>query len=111
MTWLLQRVLPFRGIAPRCLRSVGLEIAPGQLREMAKAMDSYGDGLIPTAPVLEFLRQEAGTTSGNDLGGMEKVQLSCSQFCYDDWLDRSLSKSGYPGTVSVIRVRAILRSM
>lgn len=86
----------------RCLRSVGLELAPGQLRQMAKAMDSYGDGLIPTAPVLEFLRQEAGTTSRNDLGGMEKVQRSCAQFCYDDWLDRSLSLPDYPGIVSVI---------
>lgn len=46
---------------------------------MAKAMDSHGDGLIPTAPVLEFLRHEAGITPGNDEVGMEKVKRSITQ--------------------------------
>lgn len=29
---------------------------------MADAMDTHGDGLIPTAHVLDFLREEAGLT-------------------------------------------------
>ncbi len=33
------------------------------LRDMVRVMDAHGDGLIPTAPVLEFLRQEAGLVS------------------------------------------------
>lgn len=31
---------------------------------MVVVMDAQGDGLIPTAPVLEFLRKEAGLASG-----------------------------------------------
>eukprot|EP00752_Nemacystus_decipiens_P018631 g16705.t1 len=50
----------------RCLRSVGLILAPHRLNEMVAVMDAYGDGLIPTAPVLEFLRKEAGLASGPD---------------------------------------------
>lgn len=30
---------------------------------MAKAMDAHGDGFIPTVPVLEFLKKEAGILS------------------------------------------------
>ncbi|CAM9599986.1 unnamed protein product [Scytosiphon promiscuus] len=47
----------------RCLRSVGIVIAPKSLNEMAAVMDAHGDGLIPTAPVLEFLQKEAGITT------------------------------------------------
>ena len=61
-------------ICIRCLRSVGLTLAPEELRLMAKMTDTYGDGLIPTVPVLEFLREEARTLSrpGRDL--FPKVQ-------------------------------------
>lgn len=38
---------------------MGLELTPDDMREMAKVMDIHGDGRIPTAPVLEFLREEA----------------------------------------------------
>lgn len=47
----------------RCLHSVGLGLTPEQLRQMVRVMDSHGDGLIPTAPVLEFLREEAGVSA------------------------------------------------
>lgn len=33
---------------------------------MADAMDAHGDGLIPTAPVLEFLREEGGLRANGD---------------------------------------------
>lgn len=39
---------------------MGIIIAPAGLSDMAAVMDTHGDGLIPTAPVLEFLRKEAG---------------------------------------------------
>lgn len=48
----------------RCLRSVGLVFAPERLHEMVAVMDAHGDSLIPTEPVLEFLRKEAGLVSG-----------------------------------------------
>lgn len=42
---------------------------------MADAMDAHGDGLIPTAPVLEFLREEAGLTSrANEDKGSSQVR-------------------------------------
>ncbi|CAM9306993.1 unnamed protein product [Ectocarpus fasciculatus] len=44
----------------RCLRSVGLSLAPESLGEMVSVLDAHGDGLIPIPPVLEFLRKEAG---------------------------------------------------
>lgn len=47
----------------RCLRSVGLILAPDMLHGMVAVMDAHGDGLIPTAPVLEFLRKEARLSS------------------------------------------------
>lgn len=58
----------------RCLRSVGIGLAPSQLREMVKAMDSHGDGLIPTAPILEFLQEEAGASSRQAGRAEEKVR-------------------------------------
>eukprot|EP00903_Cladosiphon_okamuranus_P019202 g17658.t2 len=47
----------------RCLRSVGLILAPDSLQHMVAVMDAHGDGLIPTEPVLKFLRKEAGLAS------------------------------------------------
>lgn len=60
----------------RCLRSVGLVLGPDRVQEMVAVMDAHGDGLIPTAPVLEFLRKEAGLGSGPHLpaeGDLEQV--------------------------------------
>ncbi|CAM9921910.1 unnamed protein product [Ectocarpus sp. 4 AP-2014] len=52
----------------RCLRSVGLSLAPESLGEMVSVLDAYGDGLIPITPVLEFLRREAGIApEGGDM--------------------------------------------
>lgn len=52
----------------RCLRSVGLSLAPESLGEMVSVLDAYGDGLIPITPVLEFLRREAGISpEGGDM--------------------------------------------
>lgn len=47
----------------RCLRSGGLALSPEHLRDMVNVMDAQGDGLIPTAPVVEFLKKEAGVIS------------------------------------------------
>lgn len=57
---------------------MGLILAPDRLHEMVAVMDAHGDGLIPTAPVLEFLREEAGLTSGPPApaeGGAEQVLI------------------------------------
>ncbi|CBJ27722.1 hypothetical protein Esi_0083_0058 [Ectocarpus siliculosus] len=52
----------------RCLRSVGLSLAPESLGEMVSVLDAYGDELIPITPVLEFLRREAGISpEGGDV--------------------------------------------
>ncbi|CAM9628129.1 unnamed protein product, partial [Choristocarpus tenellus] len=41
----------------RCLRNVGLGLSMSQLDQMALAMDTRGDGLIPISPVLDHLNE------------------------------------------------------
>ena len=60
----------------RCLHSVGLSLTPEQLRQMVRVMDSHGDGLIPAAPVLEFLREEAGASVLPGDVGTRQVQTN-----------------------------------
>lgn len=51
---------------------MGLGIKIENLRDMAQAMDSHGDGLVPIAPVLGFLREEAGFSIPQDGDGEMK---------------------------------------
>lgn len=53
-------------------------LSPKHLQDMLKALDSFGDGLIPTAPVLEFLQQEAELVHPS--GGRNVEQVHSSQF-------------------------------
>lgn len=59
------------------------------LQDMARVMDAHGDGLIPTAPVLDFLREEAGLASDSrppDEGrGEQVIQDSFSYLCLGGW--------------------------
>ena len=49
-----------------------------QLRQMVTVMDSHGDGLIPTEPVLEFLRKEAGVSSApGDDASIKQARSKC----------------------------------
>lgn len=70
--------LRYADLSCRCLRSVGIALPHTSLNDMAAVMDAHGDGLIPTAPVLEFLRKEAGipVVASSDGGAAKARKLS-----------------------------------
>ena len=47
---------------------------------MVRVMDSHGDGLIPTAPVLEFLREEADVSVLPEDVGTKQVWTKASEY-------------------------------
>lgn len=59
---------------------MGLEIPEAMLRALADTIDPHGDGLLPTAPVLEFLREEAGLASR-----VTKDSRKASALTQDPW--------------------------